>query len=556
MADILLRLNGTEDILAKQDDVVERISAGPQGACWVHGKKGTFGVVRHGEDAIASIGYVCYLDGKSVQETLSQILRSFQESQIGDLKKKLIGQYVLLIKKGQRIYLFSDFMGARNIFYSDNGMVISSSFSQVEDLMQTGPSDLDMYKVIEFLAVKHILYPAWLGSSTEHKRIRYLLPYEYLAIDVTNSSFKIGSVVFAINNKKQFDRSALSSELLSALRAIVSRPEFKESPVAASLSGGRDSRLVAATATEYYSKIRYRIAIAPGHYDSLKDMEVAEKLARAQGVPLDVYQFQPGRDEERFRELTEGFSPSFNNKLVPLLEGTGSYSLGFGGVFGTEFFMPIPWESIDKFIQIRIEGAKQALKVEDSFWKSFRESLCEEFRRIKDHFLLSDQDDRDYIRLFILFDTARYGSFIISAFNRSGYQLEPYGSYAVFDLAFRVAPTLWGNHRRFGGDARIQQAAMAKLNPRMARVLTYKNYRPMMPLSTTAFPFYLLGATLQARDVLRRKFDKTLKESTRTDFPGGYYLSGDWAKSFFQRTRDMYGLPFSTSLKISGTGKD
>jgi hypothetical protein len=542
MADILLRFGGAKESLTSPCEAAERLSIGHRGECWIYGKKGTFCLVRNGEDVVASIGYVCFVDGKSIQETLSHILRSFEESQIADLKKKLIGQYLIMIKKGQKIYLFSDFMGARNIFYSDNGLIISSSFSQVEDLIQTSPSDLDIYKVLEFLAVRHILYPAWLGFSTEHKRIKWLLPFEYLTFDVANNGFRLGSVVYSIDNTKECDRSLLSSDLLSILKAIVGRIELKDFPVGASLSGGRDSRLVAAIAAEYYRKIRYRIAVSPENIDSLKDLEVVSKLARICGVPLDVYRFQPGRDEERFRELTEGFSPSYNNILVPLLDGVGSYSLGVGGVFGTELFMPIPWNSIDEYVRIRVEGARQALRVEDDFWKSFRESLHDEFQRIKDHYQLSNRDDRDYIRLFILLVTARYGSFIISAYNRSGYQLEPYGSYDVLELALRVAPTLWGNHRRFGGNALVQQEAMAIMNPLMARVLTYKNYRPMQPLSIATFPLYLVGVILQAGDVLRRRFDKSLKESVRTDLPGGYYLSSGWEKHFLERTRNKYGL--------------
>jgi hypothetical protein len=555
MADILLRLADAKGAQTKLGEAIERISIGPQGECWIDGKKGTFSLVRNGEDAIASVGYVCHIDGGSVQETLSQVLRSFNESQIADLKKKLVGQFVLLVKKGLSIYIFSDFMGARNIFYSDDGKVVSSSFAHVEDLVQTSASDLDMYKVLEMLAMRHVLYPAWLGRSTYHRGINWLLPYEYLAIDMAKSTFRLGSIVYSFDNKKQSDRSLLSRELLSTLRTIVGRTEFKDSSVAASLSGGRDSRLVAAVAAEHYPKIRYRTAFAPGHFDSSKDLEVARKLARVQGVPLDVYQFQPGRDEERFHDLTEGFSPSFNNKIAPLIDGVGSYSLGFGGVFGTELFMPIPWNSIDAFVQARIDKAKEALKVEDGFWKSFRESLYEEFQRTKDHFQLTNSDDRDYIRLFILLDTARYGSFIMSAFNRSGYQLEPYGSYSLLDLALRVAPALWGNHRRFGGDARLQLAAMGKLNPRMARVLTYKNYRPMLPLSVTAFPLYMVGFTLQAGDWLRRRFDKSLKESTKTDLPGGYYLSDGWANQFLGRTAEKYGLLVKSSVNSAAIGK-
>lgn len=340
MADILLRLNGSDDASVKQNEIVERISAGPQVGCWIYGKKGTFCLVRNDEDTIASVGYVCHVDGDSVQETLSQILTSFHESQIGDLKKNLVGQYVLLIKKGQNLYIFSDFVGARNIFYSDDGLVISSSFSQVEDLVQTSSIDLDMYKVLEFLAMRHMLYPTWIGRSTEHKRIKWLLPYEYIVINTVNSSFKLGSIVYSIANYKESDCSLLSSELLSILRAIIGRKEFKDSDVAVSLTGGRDSRLVAAIAAEQFRNIRYRTAVSPENFDSLKDRKFSNKLARIRGIQLDVYPFQTGRDEERFRDLTEGMSPCFNNSITPLIDSTGSYSLGLGGVYGTELFLP------------------------------------------------------------------------------------------------------------------------------------------------------------------------------------------------------------------------
>ncbi len=543
MADILIRLNGIDNLYVKQNEINEQIRIGPQIECKINGNKGTFCLVRNGEDTIASIGYVCHINGYSVQATLSKILISFDESQIGALKKTLVGQYVILIKKGDSIYLFSDFMGTRNIFYSDDGQVISSSFSKVENILGTCASDLDIYKVFEFLAMRHVLYPTWLGRTTEHRRIKWLLPYEYLVIDISSSTFRLGSFVYTIDNKKQSDRSLLSSELLSTLRAIIGRKEFKNSPVAASLTGGRDSRLIAAVAAEEFPHIRYRTAVAADNLASMKDLEVAQKIATIQNIPLDVYHFQPGRDEERFIELTEGFAPSFNHSVTPLIDSAGSYSLGLGGVYGTELFIAIPWNSIDDYVQLRIENAKQALRVEDNFWDYFREALHDEFRRIKEHYQLSNDDDRDYIRLFNLLDTARYSSFILSAYNRESYQLEPYGSYPILDLALRVDPSLWGNHKRFGGNALVQKAAMANLDTRLARVMTYSTFRPMSPLSLTSAPFYLIGFTLQVADWLRDKFDDIKKEPTRTDLPGGYYLSNGWEKQFLGRTVKKYGLP-------------
>lgn len=545
MASIVLQLRSSGDIQAGRDEILERVSVGPHWVCGVVGKRGTYEVVSSGEDVVAAVGYASLASARSVRESLLRVLTSFDESRITDIKKELAGQYVLLVKKRQRVWVFADFLGARNVFYSDDGSVVSSSLGRVEDLLHTNPDDLDPYKVAEYLAVKHVLYPAWLGCTTAHKRIKLLYPYEYLTIDTATTGVKVGSLVFSLDNSKQGNCAILADELLSVLRSLVRCPEHVDAAVASTLSGGRDSRLVSGLASEYYKKVRFRIAVAPGHHDSQKDMEVARTIAKGEGIPLEVYCFQPGRDEMRFEEFTESMAPVFNNKLAPLLAGTGSYSLGFGGVFGTELFMPLPWSSIDEFVRAGTERARGALNVPEEFWGSFGEAMQEEFRRLKAHYVLTENNDRDYIRLFVLLDTARYASFIVSGFNHSGYQLEPFGTYAAFSVAIRVAPSLWGNHRRFGGDARVQLAAMAKLNPRMAGVLTYKNYRPMMPLSAATFRRYLWGVILQGRDVLRRRLERAPAESRKIEFGLGQYLGGDWADSFFRRLKEKYGMPFT-----------
>ncbi|MDD1777386.1 MAG: hypothetical protein LUQ65_04390 [Candidatus Helarchaeota archaeon] len=546
MADILLSFGDYTEVHENQADEVNKIhiNIGQKYWCNVYGKEGTYKIIRDGEDAIISLGYVCWIDGNSVQETLFQILISFQESQINNLKKRLIGEYVLLVKKGTSIYVFSDFMSVRNVFYSHDGMFISSSFTLVEDKVQRRASDLDTYKFLEFIAMRHVLYPTWLGRSTYHKRIKWLLPYEYLVIDVDNQTFRLGSIIYSIDNKKQSDRSLLSNELISVLSEIVARKEFKYSKVAVSLTGGHDSRLIAAIANTKFPNIRFRTAISSENPNSLKDLKVASRVSKVQQTPLDVFWFRPGRDKERFFELTEGLSPVYNHSITPLIDGAGAYALGFGGAFGTELFMPMPWNSIEDYIHTKIEGAKQALKVEDGFWEVFRESLYEQFRITKKHFQLNNSDERDYIRLFGLLVTARYGSFIISAFNRLGYQLDPYGSYSIMDLALRIAPILWGNHKRFGGMGLVQKAAMSKLNPNMGRVLTYMHSRPMLSLTIKTFPRYLIGFALQARHVLKKRYVESLKKPKRTNFPGGYYLSDGWETLYIARTAKRYGIPF------------
>lgn len=545
MADLLLMIGDSAGAGMNSPDAANtvKISLGLENLCTIYGKEGTYTVIRDGEDAIISLGYVCWADGNSLRETLVQILSSFQESQIAELKKRLIGEYILLVKKGPKICVFSDFAGVRNLFYSNHGKIISSSLSRVEDTLGAGANDLDPYKLVEYIAMRSVLYATWLGSSTCHKRIKWLLPYEYLVFDTENGGFRIGPIVYSLDNTKQLNCALLSNELISVLQKIVARKEFEQSKVAASLTGGHDSRLVAAIACKEFPHIHFRTAASMINPDTLRDLKIARRVARIQQIPLDEYWFQCGRDEERFRDLTEGLSPMYNRTIAPLLDAAGAYALGFGGVFGTELFMELPYNSIDDFIETKIAISKQALKMDDGFWQAFRESIRGEFHRIKKHFQLTIADDRDYIRLFGLVVTARYGSFITSAFNRKGYQIDPYGSYSALDLALRVSPVLWGNHRRLGGNSLVQKAAMGKVNPRIGKPLTYNHFRPMLPLSARTFPMYLAGYMRQIGTVFARRYAQRRQNLQKTDLPGGYYLSDGWEAQYLSRLMKRYDLP-------------
>jgi len=545
MADFLLVIGDSAAAGKNSTDTANAviIGLGLNNFCKIYGKEGTYNVIRDGEDAIISLGYVCWAAGDSLRETLVQVLNSFQESQISDLKKGLIGEYILLVKKGPKICIFSDFAGVRNVFYSNDGKIISSSFSRMEDTLGAGESDLDPYKLVEYIAMRSVTYAAWLGSSTCHKRINWLLPYEYLVFDTENGGFGTRPVVYSLDNTKQPDCASLSNELISVLQKIVGRKEFEKSKVAVSLTGGHDSRLIAAIACKEFPDLHFRTAASTMNPDTKRDLKIARKVARVHHTPIDVYWFQYGRDEERFRDLTEGFSPLYNRTIAPLLDAAGAYALGFGGIFGTELFTELPYNSIDDFIEKKIAVAKQILKMDNVFWQGFRESIRGEFGRIKNHFHLTIADDRDYIRLFGFVVTARYCSFITSAFNRTGYQIDPYGSFSVLDLALRVPPVLWGNHKRLVGNCLVQKAALSKVNPRMGKLLTFNHSRPMLPLSARTFPMYLAGYLQQIGTVFSQRYAKRRQKLQRTDLPGGYYISDGWEAQYLSRLMKRYDMP-------------
>lgn len=555
MADFFMRIKNNGFII--NQDKREASVAGPDAniGAFISGRQGTYQVHSDGRDAIAALGYACNIDEASEKESLTKTLKLPYKNhhvEIGNIKKKYAGQFAVLIKKNNFLYILADFMGCRNIFYAEDGSVFSSSFSQIEKVCSNGSSSLDEFKVFEYLAMRHLLYPAWIGKGTENKKIKWLRPNEYIVIDLRKMSYRVERISYSLDNRKETDCTALSIRLTEMLTHVLNRKEFFDSTVSASVTGGRDSRLVATVATRIFKNMRYRTAVSDGIYNSMKDLEVAKKISNRAGVPLDVYPFESPAHNKRFEEFTEGIAPSYNHAITPLIENASKYALGFGGVFGSELFMPVPFASIKEFIDGKIAQARSCLHVSENFWRSFRESLNEEFKIIKHNYLLSEDCDQDYIRIFMLMDTARYGSFIISAYNIGGNELEPYGSYDLFCLAMKVHPSLWGHAKSLNGTALVQKNAMAILSKPVASILTFDTYRPMLPLSAATMPLYLMGYSLNVKNWLRMKYVEKSRKPSRTVMPNGYYVSDGWEKQFMDRTANKYQYPVMHDYYVHG----
>lgn len=503
----------------------------------IFGPQNTFSIARVENDWICSLGYSCSLNLGSMDDTLKKILLEFDENKILSIKKELVGQYILIIKKREFMYILADFLGCRNIFYSADRIITSSSFSFIEKSLGPHPHDFDSQAFIEFLAVKEILYPCWLGRHTINRSINYLLPYEYIKVNLNNPNFDIKAIKQYINNEKISDIKTLSERLINSLERIIYREEFKDSLLCSSITGGRDSRLVATIAAKKYPNCNYRIAISSINRNSIKDYKVAKKISRINNAPLDVYELKLPFHENIFTKITENFCPAFNITITPIIINADRYAIGFGGVYGTELFAPITCKDIQEYFTNALSRAKSSLMIKENFWHSFASSILDQINEIKEHYHFEVYDERDYIRLFNLLMTARYSSFIIAAFNQFGYQLEPFGSFPTVELAFQISPNLWGNKRRIIGDALVEKAALAKLSPRAGRLLAYSSYRPVMPFSIWLSPIYLWGYALNVFSSASNKIVPRQRKQRREIMPGVFYLSTGWEKYYIEKLR-------------------
>ena len=495
-----------------------------------------------GSDFVCALGYLRRFESPSIDESLNFLLE-LDKIDIGLLKKQITGQYILIIKKDSDLFILNDFLGARNIFYNSENGIITSSFSLAETLLGTEGDYLNTYKVFEYLAAREILYPCWLNRDTLNKKIKWLLPYEYLHIDLINSALEVKSSTYYINNYKENNLDLLSDRLILGLKNNLFIEEFKNANAVCSLTGGRDSRLIATLASLYYRNLRYRTAISILSENSRKDFKVARKVARANRIKIDLYTLNLPDDEKYFRLFTEEMTPIFNITITPIILNANKYDIGFGGVYGTELFTPVSNTSRIEYKANIIKRISSVIKADRSFIDHLSSSIENQFEEIKHHYNLEIIDDKDYIRLFQLFLTARYSSFILSAFNMFGYQFEPFGTFSLVEIALQIDPIYWGNKKSIAGDALIEKMAMEKISPKVARILAYASRRPVAPLSLSTSHLYFYGYLNHLLNWIIKKTATPDTKEWHKIMPDLHYLSNGWEAFYINRLK-KYALTF------------
>jgi len=516
----------------------------PMRKMYIYGKDKTYTFIQKENNFIIIIGYCCF-PGESIHNTALRILKSFNESKILNLKKQLTGQFIIIIKKNNIVYSFGDIWQVRNIFYSKDFNIISSSISSIEKNINTSEKDLDVDKVIEYIAMEIIHYPSWLGNKTMHINIKRLRPFEYIIIDTLKSVFRIGEVCFYIDNRKELSLDKISNNLLDTLRNIIENPSFKDSKIGVTLTGGYDTRLVAILATNYYKNSSFRIALSQETYGSIKESKISKKIAKIVNIPIVIKSSKTNRDfNDRFYILTEGLSPTNNSTITPIIYKNYIYDLGLGGCFGTELFKPLDsYLKIEDYIKKSILKAKKYIQINKEAWSRLYFSIDEEFKSIREHYILYEPNVLDELRIFLLLNTAFFSSSILAPYNINGLEFEPYYFWHILEIAFKVPKKYMCIYGFSRWTSLVQKKSISKINYPIGRVMT-TNYQPMLPLTIRTLIFYLSGGFQYFTDkVISSLKNKNKQYSKKITINNNlYYLSDGWDELFLRRIREKYNI--------------
>lgn len=546
MADLLIRLNKNFQLYTNtKNEKIIAISPELGDKLLILGQRHTFFIKNKEKDFIISFGYLRDTNEESISNSLKRILDDFDENKIAEYKKRLAGQFVLLIKKGKEIFLFSDFFGSRNIFYSADKLIISTSFNIIENIIKPSGGDLCFDKILEYVATR-TFYPSWLGRETINRKLKWLMPYEYIKINLQENSMSIKKLSFYINNNKSKDSKQLAIKLKRRLEDTIKIPEYIEYRVASSITGGIDSRLVALIVSGYFKNPVLRMAYSNDKYDSKIDLRIAEKLAKIIGIPLDVYNYNEDSDYDTYYIITEGLAPIFNKTITPIIERANNYKIGFGGSYASELFEPLPYVNAYNFIDERLKRSKKLINANSLFWETLYSSFHDCMQEIRSSINLEENIERDYLRIFYLYHTARYSSHLVRAFNDYGLQIEPYGSFYVLELALQTDDFLFGSsNRSISGEKRIQKIAITSINESAARQLAFKEFRPLVPLSIKSLGIYLYGFYKKALYSLRSRIMRLNKKKIVVELPNATYISDGFEINLIRKIEEKYGITLS-----------
>lgn len=487
--------------------------------------QGTALHIENGNESIMLLGYA-YVQKESTDSFLTNVLLDFDVSRIAEIKKSLLGQYLVILHKDGYIYMFSDFLQTRNIYYDISTKRVSSSFAALSALKG---KENDNYKAFEFLSMRHCLYPIWLGNGTMANDVLRVRANEYLIIHAESGEIEVCKLKFKINNIKISSLKTLIAYTKEIFREAICHPAYKNKKVYTTITGGFDSRLVTTFVEEYYTNVNLRISSLKNSQS--QDFKIASLVTEAISATLKVYETDLEKQKDIYYSLTEGLSPRENVIMTELFLSKDRGDLSFGGAFGTELYTILAYASSDDLISDYVSKARQFVKADESYYTKFELALREEFENIRSCYLLQTYDERDLMRIFQLLNTGRFSSRFVSAMHINGHQYEVFGTFPVIEAGLRIPYKYLGSKWTFGRYYLIPKYLVEQINPKIARIMTC-HFCPMVPLGLSTSILYVQGK------FMRKQYAKEQAKSMCTpkklslwteDFS---YSSNDWFEGF------------------------
>ncbi len=253
--------------------------------------------VNHENQSVTLIGYM--LDSDNSEASDIDIVNDLT-AEISDFDRllersgKFGGRWILIVDNGERVRLFHDAFGLRQVFYTDANYTsevwCASQPRMIAERLKLA-ADLNAINFINTSKQRDAEY-WWPGESCPYKEIRHLLPNHYLSLD-SGSSRRYWP-------NRPLQNLALDEVVGKTAKTIQGLLESASSryDLAVSLTAGWDSRVVLAASKEIRDKVSYVTVRQVGMPENHADIIVPALLASKLGLKHDIVEAPPAMDVE------------------------------------------------------------------------------------------------------------------------------------------------------------------------------------------------------------------------------------------------------------------
>lgn len=269
-----------------------------------------------------------------------ELLYSDFGGDVAEVRKELVGNYLITIKSNGVIYVFGDENDIFNInYYVENGSWIISN-----DLLSIASQVSDSVVLNELNLIEQCFQNTILDNGTIFQQINRLKGSEYIEIDCKANSFIVKNIVgfFTRKDNRNIDFKACCKEFSQLLINNAESIKSNFQNITISMTGGLDSRVVLASylAAGVKPKLVYGVGNSPLTNTNIEDLEINSILKNRFDLnftrmnwdsifPIDKY-WDDYADKYGMLSTIYSASPNVNRSFEEL-KGTEFIDFGYFG---------------------------------------------------------------------------------------------------------------------------------------------------------------------------------------------------------------------------------
>lgn len=297
----------------------------------------TYNLYQQNGDFVATAGTVIYKDYVG-EDALKGIFEALQQQTITELRRDLMGSYVVVYKKDDVIKAFVDETNtyAFYAYLDENRFLLTNTYYHIERCIRQA---VDKQALVEYVMESCII-----DEATPFEKIRRIQAEDCIALDLKSGNYTVEKIVLNEYKLQSSEPQQIVEELYQViLKYAIRQQKLSNQPVLFT-TGGVDSRLM--LASYLAAGITPKLASWKGSpvvmNTKIQDTEITKEIAEKMQLAYQIYDVSQNFMQD-YQELSQAEFDDVgeytllyanNKKWMDMIRGNEAVELADFGYFG------------------------------------------------------------------------------------------------------------------------------------------------------------------------------------------------------------------------------